>query len=723
MIDGSMRLAFSSKWEIEVVDGEGMAGFGPERSLIFHGAVFPHLYDAVRRGRSLSEAEACLREVATETVARDAMGRLWRSGLLVRAPEADGSGRGTVKLHRAPARLPSFRVAGDVDALPEWSRRLGAPGRTGSERPDVTVVLTLDYLSSPTLLSSLDVEGGVLLARPVGPAAWVGPWIRSDHAPCVACLRERLLAGRPLLAGLRQLPAWRPTGSHRALRPDADADVLVRHLRHVLSTGTEEDGFGLAGAIARVPLDGRPHTVHPIRPRPQCPVCGDPGLLRDRRQRRPVLHPTPVRASSTAGLRTETAAEFVARFQELLDPVTGLVRSLRRKPAGGNGHVRALMAGPLLHDRPDSLETLTRWLRAGRSGTGVTWDDARASALAEAAERYCTVFRGDEPRRTDTLEALGDDAIHPDEIMLFSQAQRRGKHPSGVHAPPELPTDAPIEWSTVWSLRDGSRRYVPTELLYYGYRSPAGHPTCARADSNGTAAGGTLADAVLQGMLELIERDAVAIWWHNRLERPRLTVEEAADGYVEEVRAELAAEGREFWILDVTTDLDVPALVAVSPRPTGGVDLGFGAHVVPSMAWRRATAELCQVIGFSSASRRAPARGEIPSLDAGLEPSGSTGIRRWGDVTPPGDILTVVRDLASRLAARGLDCLVVDLTRPDIGVPVARVLVPGLRSHRPRFAPGRLYEVPVQLGWRTAVLTEDQMRHAAVIPTSPRRMQ
>jgi ribosomal protein S12 methylthiotransferase accessory factor len=52
-----------------------------------------------------------------------------------------------------------------------------------------------------------------------------------------------------------------------------------------------------------------------------------------------------------------------------------------------------------------------------------------------------------------------------------------------------------------------------------------------------------------------------------------------------------------------------------------------------------------------------------------------------------------------RIAERaGLDFLVLDQTRPDIGVPVVRVIVPGLRHFYFRFGPGRLYDVPVKLG-------------------------
>jgi oxazoline/thiazoline synthase len=68
--------------------------------------------------------------------------------------------------------------------------------------------------------------------------------------------------------------------------------------------------------------------------------------------------------------------------------------------------------------------------------------------------------------------------------------------------------------------------------------------------------------------------------------------------------------------------------------------------------------------------------------------------------------------LAKRL---GLDFLVLDQTRPDVDVPVVRVIVPGLRHIHRRFAPGRLYDVPVKLGLRKRPL-----READLNPLDPR---
>jgi ribosomal protein S12 methylthiotransferase accessory factor len=61
-----------------------------------------------------------------------------------------------------------------------------------------------------------------------------------------------------------------------------------------------------------------------------------------------------------------------------------------------------------------------------------------------------------------------------------------------------------------------------------------------------------------------------------------------------------------------------------------------------------------------------------------------------------------------------MELLVLDQTRPDIGLPVVKVIVPGLRHFWPRLAPGRLYDVPVAMGWLSEPLRE---RDLCPIPT------
>ena len=106
-------------------------------------------------------------------------------------------------------------------------------------------------------------------------------------------------------------------------------------------------------------------------------------------------------------------------------------------------------------------------------------------------------------------------------LLRFSDAQYQ-RHQAPMPDQDDLQTPMPfdrteaIEWSPVWSLRDKRFRYLPTTLLYFFYRGPGAF----LADSNGCAAGNTLEEAIVQGFLELVERDAYAIWWYNRARRP-----------------------------------------------------------------------------------------------------------------------------------------------------------------------------------------------------------
>jgi ribosomal protein S12 methylthiotransferase accessory factor len=68
-----------------------------------------------------------------------------------------------------------------------------------------------------------------------------------------------------------------------------------------------------------------------------------------------------------------------------------------------------------------------------------------------------------------------------------------------------------------------------------------------------------------------------------------------------------------------------------------------------------------------------------------------------------------VRACQTLVERAGMEMLVLDQTRPEVGLPVAKVIVPGLRHFWARLAPGRLYDVPVQLGWLARPLAEHEL--------------
>ena len=55
------------------------------------------------------------------------------------------------------------------------------------------------------------------------------------------------------------------------------------------------------------------------------------------------------------------------------------------------------------------------------------------------------------------------------------------------------------------------------------------------------------------------------------------------------------------------------------------------------------------------------------------------------------------------------EILVSDVTRDEISMSVVKVIVPKLRHFYARFAPGRLYDIPVKMGWLTKPKKELEM--------------
>ena len=564
-----------------------------------------------------------------------------------------------------------------------------------------SVVLTDSYLR-PELAKlnrdALETGRPWLLARPVGPAIWIGPRFHPHIGCCWRCLGDRLRRNHPheyrLLGQLHPLlplgPEW--PGSRLFAR------LLARHIN---ASGPD--------AILSFAPAGKSLRKHRVPRRPQCPACGDAGLY-ERLSTLPLL--PPVGVAYLAGDEVAT----LPRFECLVDPLVGVVRDLRRLPSedGAPLHVYVARYGtdPVNDDRVLSETGLHRG-----SGKGMTDVEARVSALGEAIERYSGVFQGDEPRFRASLNALGPAAIHPNECMQFSETQYRQRERPDAAAeptpdvPPPFDPEAPIEWTAARSLSGDDCRYLPTMLLYSGYPLQGQAAYCV-PDPSGSAAASSREEALLRGVLELVERDSLALWWYNRVARPGVGLSRCSDAWCESLVAHYRSHGRDLWAIDITSDIGIPTFAALSRRTVAGPErivLGFGAHLDAAVALRRALAEMDQVLTGIASEERAGALGltqdrwlreATVANQPYLAPSPAPAVRP--DDLPALATNDLARDLAlceAFLARRGLRLLFLDQTRPDIGIPVIKAIVPGLRHFRTRFASGRLYTAPVEAGW------------------------
>ena len=357
-------------------------------------------------------------------------------------------------------------------------------------------------------------------------------------------------------------------------------------------------------------------------------------------------------------------------------------------------------------------------LRAPCVGKGMTDAQARASALGEAVERYSAIFRGDEPRIKASYRELSGEAIHPNTCMNFSADQYRQREEWNQReiefnwVPQPFDEERETEWTPVWSLTEERSKYLATASCYFGYPFSLEHDFC-RPDSNGNAAGANLEEAIVQGFLELVERDSVALWWYNSARRPRVQLSSFGEPYFEALRELYRILGREIHVLDITADLSIPAFAAVSSarRDRGDLLLGFGAHLDPRIAIARALTEMNQSLAEATGGEKPRFFVGEPLKDAFLAPDASAGVKTPGDYSAwagaeLGEDLRACLALASE---RGLETLVLDQTRSEAGMRAVKVVVPGMRPWWARFAPGRLYDVPVQIGWQPARLSEEQL--------------
>ena len=254
------------------------------------------------------------------------------------------------------------------------------------------------------------------------------------------------------------------------------------------------------------------------------------------------------------------------------------------------------------------------------------------------------------------------------------------------------------------------RVWIPYELVHTDYTLPfSSGGTWFQATSNGLASGNHLLEAVFHALCEAVERDAFALWRARgkaaRLST-RLDPDSVSDPDCRIILDRYRDRDLECAVWDITSDVALPAyycLIAERSgdplRPLFAAD-GTGCHPASEIALLRALLEAAQCrLTYIAGSRddifRNTYVGSL-NLDNALRASG---VMTVGN--PPLDFRTRARincDTFCQDVETELDCLrragihqviVVDLTNRKLGIPVVRVLIPGLEgvSSRPDYVP------------------------------------
>ena len=745
--------ALAPHFSFHALDGRQVFLVSETVNTLLHGEIHPDLLPLLDGRRSYQDIVAALAGKHSEAAVRTALVSLASKGYVVSGEHGMATGPAAfwtalgASPRLAEERLAAARVAitGNAGSLTQRLEAMGVSVAEDEADATLSIIVCEDYLDERHAgINQRHLESGVpwMLVRPGGLQPLFGPVFRpAQQGPCWACLAYRLRGNQEIHNFLRNLTDGEIALAPRAVAPfalEAVQGIVAVEIIKWLALG---EAAPLHNEAVSVDIADLSIARHPIMRRPQCQSCGDEALYRSDRQLVPIrLRQSPKTVHNSGGVRAVSAEATIAKYRHLVGPVGGVVTWLRRTTNNADPWLHVHWAGSNLALKGRTLNVLRLSLRTKSAGKGSTPQQSEASALCEALERYSGAFHGDEIRASKRFTDFGEtEAIHPNDVQLFSDLQldnanriNAGGHPYNVVSPRFNP-EAEMDWSPVWSLTRDRPRYLPTSLLYYGKSADHQGTMDFVADSNGCAAGNTLEEAILQGFFELVERDAFAVWWYNRLRVPGVDLDSFDDEYLTTASDYYRGLNRELWVLDVTSDLGIPAFVALSRRTDKKAEdiiYGAGAHTDPHIAALRAVCELNQSLNWVQGTGPGGAGYQVDDPQClwwwqnatladhpYLAPATTAAPRGKSGYAVPEteDLREDVERCRALVEARGMEFLVLDQTRPDIGLPVARVIVPGMRHYWQRFAPGRLYQVPAEMGWIERPLTETEINTAPVI--------
>jgi ribosomal protein S12 methylthiotransferase accessory factor len=339
----------------------------------------------------------------------------------------------------------------------------------------------------------------------------------------------------------------------------------------------------------------------------------------------------------------------------------------------------------------------------GVSGVGLSLQEAFQGCIGEGIEYLSQLQTGSDvllsSGRDDPAARLGPQAR--DFLAAFSAHRLR--------------PGAELSWHPAKRLIAGTEALLPADLCL---RRPPDQREIEPPFplSNGSAAGSSWEAAALHGMLELIERDAASLWWRGGNRGGSIPTQHEAGIMAEALLPRLRqnATGRRSWLLDITTDVGIPCVAAVSCSANGfGFAFGLAARPTLKAAARSAILEMCQLelaLAVVEAKCRESGEAALNKRDQGhlrratmidadrcplLQPAPKHKQHLAIDRTDPGAVLQLIVD---RLGQFGIETFGLNLTRTQFAVPVARIIAPGLQPEPSEIITPRLADMITQTG-------------------------
>ncbi len=418
-------------------------------------------------------------------------------------------------------------------------------------------------------LSIVAVEGAIVFLRSA-----------ERTRACVECLSALRLSHRPLAEGRAANTGIPVDVCGTAAVSDFALRMIPSIAQSLLSAPTD-------APFDSIYLDLSSLSMSPFKQQrsESCSAC------RPRRRPTAARFRLEARKKSKPGrYRCRELWDFGIGLHEYVNPINGMLGSSLRQ----NRELPfcAISQGRFAEYRSGQRTTID-WV-----GTAKTHADSAVVGVLEALERHAGLYPGRRNVIRTCYREVAGKAIDPREFGLY-EPQTYERQPHLIR----FSEDMPIDWVEGYDVRAGTRHLVPKDFVFYG------EPGLIQGNSSGCATGSSKEEALLFGLLELVERDAFVMHWLARNAPRRIAVDSVQDLECRTIVARLRRAGAQIYLLDAGLDLPIPVVIAIlirEPHQFGTFSLAAGASFDAREALRKALGEVAvHFHGFEEAARAA----------------------------------------------------------------------------------------------------------------------
>lgn len=317
-------------------------------------------------------------------------------------------------------------------------------------------------------------------------------------------------------------------------------------------------------------------------------------------------------------------------------------------------------------------------------GKGLTAEQCKASAIMERVERISSIssIRNDASIVTSAFNSLKEEAVSRKKFGLMNLHY--------VIYGEDSIDDREMDWVTAESLISKKSFLVPAQWVFLRHRNRFADYLC----STGLASGNSIEEAVMQAICEVIERHVLHKMYFNRPKVRQINLGTIEHPTLKSLIHNLKGKGFEVIANDFSDGWKIASVSALAFNPKESIIFGenvkVGTSTDPEVALIRAITEVAQGRAVSLYRNRygtsskgffgAASKDSLEKYKWLTEDSNMISIKDVQNISKD-NFREEIEESVNDIRQKGYDVLAYDLTHPKLGIPVVRVMIPGLQPN------------------------------------------